>query len=229
MLSPLRDPADRRGSSGGRSEDPSAGPDRRRRRALALLDLGHHLGAEGRPAHRPVVDRRGHGPRGSDRAQGRRHRLDRLPVRAHRRARLSRDAAALRHAGRAARRLLHPGLARGLPACRRHDHRRQHRPLSDAAAGAAKAPGQKLVPSLRRLAGGGAPMPPEVYWQVKRVARHGNPPRLRHDRVPDDHERPLRRCRTSSSRTPKARRSSAARSRSKTATGSGCSRTWTAR
>ncbi len=30
-----------------------------------------------------------------------------------------------------------------------------------------KHPGQKIVPSLRRLSGGGAPMPPEVYWQVR--------------------------------------------------------------
>jgi acyl-CoA synthetase (AMP-forming)/AMP-acid ligase II len=31
-----------------------------------------------------------------------------------------------------------------------------------------KRPEQKLIPSLRLLAGGGAPKPPEVYWQVKR-------------------------------------------------------------
>jgi len=30
-----------------------------------------------------------------------------------------------------------------------------------------KNPGTKIVPTLRRLAGGGAPMPPEVFWQVK--------------------------------------------------------------
>jgi acyl-CoA synthetase (AMP-forming)/AMP-acid ligase II len=31
-----------------------------------------------------------------------------------------------------------------------------------------KQPGTKLLPSLRLLAGGGAPKPPEVYWQVQR-------------------------------------------------------------
>ena len=29
-------------------------------------------------------------------------------------------------------------------------------------------PGEKILPSLRALAGGGAPMPPEVFWQVRR-------------------------------------------------------------
>ena len=32
-----------------------------------------------------------------------------------------------------------------------------------------KHPDEKVVPSLRRLSGGGAPMPPEVYWQVQEV------------------------------------------------------------
>jgi acyl-CoA synthetase (AMP-forming)/AMP-acid ligase II len=31
-----------------------------------------------------------------------------------------------------------------------------------------KRPGEKLLPSLRALAGGGAPKPPEVFWQVRR-------------------------------------------------------------
>ena len=31
-----------------------------------------------------------------------------------------------------------------------------------------KQPGTKLLPSLRALAGGGAPKPPEVFWQVRR-------------------------------------------------------------
>jgi acyl-CoA synthetase (AMP-forming)/AMP-acid ligase II len=31
-----------------------------------------------------------------------------------------------------------------------------------------KRPGEKILPSLRALAGGGAPMPAEVFWQVRR-------------------------------------------------------------
>jgi len=31
-----------------------------------------------------------------------------------------------------------------------------------------KRPGERLLPSLRALAGGGAPKPPEVFWQVRR-------------------------------------------------------------
>jgi acyl-CoA synthetase (AMP-forming)/AMP-acid ligase II len=30
-----------------------------------------------------------------------------------------------------------------------------------------KSPGELIVPTLRQLSGGGAPMPPEVYWQAK--------------------------------------------------------------
>jgi cyclohexanecarboxylate-CoA ligase len=32
-----------------------------------------------------------------------------------------------------------------------------------------KRPDEKLLPTLRALAGGGAPMPPEVFWQARRV------------------------------------------------------------
>lgn len=32
-----------------------------------------------------------------------------------------------------------------------------------------KHPSQKIVPSLRRLSGGGAPMPPEIYWQTQEI------------------------------------------------------------
>ncbi|MEZ4331572.1 MAG: AMP-binding protein [Myxococcota bacterium] len=32
-----------------------------------------------------------------------------------------------------------------------------------------KHPEEKILPDLRQLSGGGAPMPPEVYWQVKQV------------------------------------------------------------
>jgi cyclohexanecarboxylate-CoA ligase len=32
-----------------------------------------------------------------------------------------------------------------------------------------KRPGEKVLPTLRALAGGGAPMPPEVFWQARRT------------------------------------------------------------
>ena len=49
-----------------------------------------------------------------------------------------------------------------------------------------KQPGKKIIPSLRILSGGGAPMPPEIFYEVGREIGVDRGPRLRHDRDPHD-------------------------------------------
>ena len=100
-------------------------------------------------------------------AAARRRRLDRLPVHPHRRSRLPRRDARLRHSRPCcSRRSCPPTPSRSSPP-RRHDGRRQHRLLPRVPRRAAQGPGEPVLPTLRLLSGGGAPKPPEVFYEVR--------------------------------------------------------------
>ena len=152
----------------GRPGHPPAGAHRRRRGALDLLHLRHHLGPQGRPAHRPHPDRRRPRPGRRRQAQRRRHRLDRLPVLPHRRPRLPHDPALPRAAARCSFEAFKLDEAVELFA---------RKGVTMAGGGPAfyqmylaeqrTQPGTPIIPSLRLLSGGGAPKPPEMYTEVK--------------------------------------------------------------
>ena len=145
-----------------------APPDRRRRRALALLHVGHHCGAQGREALRRRADRRRHGPR--LRARGR-----------------SRD-----DVGSIAFPCTHIGgpdylvvmLAYGMPAVLLETFDPASAVTTFSRHGVTMAggstafylaflneqrkdPSKPVIPSLRLLNGGGAPKPPEVFREVR--------------------------------------------------------------
>ena len=65
-----------------------------------------------------------------------------------------------------------------------------------------KQPGTPIIPTLRKLSGGGAPMPPGDLQRGQARDGHQDLPRLRHDRVPDDLPGRPRTTPTSSSPTP---------------------------
>ena len=157
----------------------------------------------------------GHRARRGDLARRARRRLDRVPVRAHRRPRLPRDDAAAGMPRRAARELPMPEHA--VEMFRRHGVTISGGSTAfyqTFAGRAAQAAGREDPPVAARARPAAARRcRPRCSGRCGASSGPG-PPRLRHDRVPDDRERPLRRTRTSSSRTPRARRSRAARSRS---------------
>ncbi len=154
----------------GRPRRAPAAPARRRRDPLDLLHVRYDLGPQGRAAHRPDAARR------------------------RARAWPSRWACHRPTSGSVAFPFAHIGgpdylvtcLASGFPvaalrgvragryvrsctAARRDDGRRQHRVLHRVPGRAAqRSRAARPIPSLRLLSGGGAPKPPEVYFEVKR-------------------------------------------------------------
>ena len=122
-----------------------------------------------------------------DATGARRRRLDRVPVHPHRRARLPRGDARLRHARGPARDVRSAQRGRDVLASRRHDGGRQHRVLPRVPQRAAQGPveaGDPVAAAPQR-------------WRRAETARgvprgprrdaHPDLPRLRDDRVPDDH------------------------------------------
>ena len=148
---------------------------------------GHHVGPEGRAAHRRDPDRRWPGPGRRAAHDGRRRRVDRVPVRPHRRPRLPGHDADRRDAG-GDRRGVHPRPGhRALPSPRRDHGRRRHRVLPDVPGRPAQAARRADHPHAARPVGRRrAACRPSCTGRSRRDG-HQDLPRLRHDRDPDDH------------------------------------------